>query len=592
MRALAYLNKYLLKHKYYLIGGTIFIFIGNTFALLPAMLVREAFDIVAGNVQLSWAYADHNSNNYLLEGLFLYGLFIVLMVFIRGVFLFMMRQTIIVMSRHIEYELKNEMYAHYQVLPRTFYRQQHTGDLLARLSEDVSRVRMYLGPAIMYGINLLSLLCILIPFMFSINVTLAAYVLLPLPLLSISIYYINNKINRHSERIQRQLSGLSSFTQEAFSGIRVIQSFAKEKSFTQAFARQSLDYRKKSMSLVFIESLFFPLMICLIGLSVIAAVYVGAQQVVVGSLSVGNIAEFIIYINMLTWPVTSLGWASSLVQRAAASQQRINEFLQAKTHISSGTLVKTHIAGEVVFQSVSFTYGEQKRPALHHVSFTLPKSTSLAVMGEIGSGKTTLVQLMIRLDVPQEGRVLIDQQDIEVYDPHFLRSQIGYVPQDSFLFSDTIERNIAFGWPKATEEDVYEAAQEAALLSTIEAMPEGLQTVVGERGIMLSGGQKQRVCIARALIRKPRILILDDALSAVDTHTEHLILSSISKHMQERTVLIVSHRASSAKLADQILVLEEGKVLEQGTPTALLQQKNSYYKRLYEVQLKKETYRS
>ena len=434
----------------------------------------------------------------------------------------------------------------------------------------------------MYGLNLVVLLLVLVPIMFSINAKLAAYSLLPLPFLSISIYYVNNLINKKSERIQAQISRLSTFTQEAFSGIRVIQSFARERAFASQFAAENESYKRRSMSLVFVESLFFPLMLLLIGLSIVLTVYVGAIEVLAGRITVGNIAEFVLYVSMLTWPVTALGWATSLVQRAAASQARINEFLREKSPIQSGEQRPIDIRGELSFRNVQLAYHNTE--VLSGLSFSVSAGESLAIVGKIGSGKTTLVQLMCRLYDTNKGHILIDGLDIKTYDLSYLRQQIGYVPQDSFLFSDTIAANIAFGMEEVTREQLWAAAKDAALLSTIKSMPRGLDTLVGERGIMLSGGQKQRVAIARALIRKPRLLILDDCLSAVDTDTEHQILYSISRHMNKSTTLIATHRASSAKLADQVLVLERGRKQALGTHEELMQN-NPYYKQFYQTQL-------
>ena len=585
MHTLSYLNKYLFRYKYYLIFGVLFIVIANVLNIASAWFVREAFNIISHNITLHDAFSGFSKDELyrpLASGLFLYGALILGMAFLRGFFLFLMRQTIIVMSRRIEYELKNEIYTHYQLLPLSFYGRKRTGDLLARISEDVSRVRMYLGPALMYTLNLLVLLLILLPVMFSVNLKLATYVLLPLPFLSISIYYINSLVIKKSERMQAQVSRLSTFTQEAFSGIRVIQSFAREKAFGAQFEKESSIYKQRSMSLVFVESLFFPFMLLLIGLSTILTIYVGAMEVMADRITVGNIAEFVLYVNMLTWPVTSLGWATSLVQRAAASQSRINELLCEKNPMQCGNKRGAKIKGEIEFRSLSFSYNEV--PVLLDISFQLKAGESLAIVGKIGSGKTTLAQLLCRLYDPISGHILIDGVDLKQYDLLYMRKQIGYVPQDVFLFSDTIAANIAFGLEHVSEETLRDAARDAELLSTIEAFPNGFQTLVGERGVMLSGGQKQRVAIARALIRKPRLLIFDDCLSAVDTDTEHQILGSISEHMTDCTTLIVTHRTSSAKLANRVLVLKEGRVQALGTHTELMS-KSLYYRNFYQTQL-------
>ncbi|GAB4233738.1 MAG: ABC transporter ATP-binding protein [Ekhidna sp.] len=495
-----------------------------------------------------------------------------------------MRQTIIVMSRHVEYDLKNEIYEHYQTLPLSFYRKNNTGDLMARISEDVSKVRMYVGPAIMYGINLFTLFAMVIPYMISINPTLTLYSLLPLPILSISIYFVSNIINKRSTEIQESLSGLSTFVQEAFSGIRVIKSFVREEEIASTFEKESEDYRDKSLKLAFVQALFMPLIMGLIGLSVILTVYVGSIQVFNGEVSTGNIAEFIIYVNMLTWPVTALGWITSIIQRAAASQRRINEFLQTKTDIVSRSHIEKELTGHISFKDVSFTYPDSGIQALKNVSFEVNPGESIAVVGTTGSGKSTIANLVCRLYDIEDGVLKVDDIDVKDYDISSLRSQIGYVPQDVFLFSDTIENNISFGNRKMSREEIETAARDADLLENIKGFKDGFQTRVGERGITLSGGQKQRVSIARAIAREPKILILDDALSAVDTKTENAILNAMQRIMKGRTSIIISHRVSSAKLADKVVMLDDGKVIEQGTHDELLNKKGPY-RELHDKQL-------
>ncbi len=591
MKELSYLNKYLLKYKHYLILGTVFIIIANFFGIVPAMIVRHSFDLVQKNISIYRIFEgfDLQSETYAIfaNSILFYGIIILVMALLKGVFMFFMRQTIIVMSRHIEYDLKNEVYEHYQTLPLSFYRRNNTGDLMARISEDVSRVRMYLGPAIMYGINMFTLFLMVIPFMFTINAKLTIYSLLPLPVLSLSIYYVNNIINHRSEEIQQSLSALSTFVQEAFSGIRVLKAFVREEESANDFGKASDDYKDKSLRLTFVTSLFFPLVMSLIGLSVILTVYIGSLEVMSGAISIGNIAEFIIYVNMLTWPVTSLGWITSIIQRAAASQKRINEFLNTHNNILSSTNLDKEIVGDIVFENVGFVYPDTGIEALKNVDFSIRAGDSIAILGATGSGKSTVANLVCRMYDTTSGQILIDESDIKEYDVSSLRSQIGFVPQDVFLFSDSIRNNVAFGNFELTEKEIEKAARDADLMENIQLFPEGFETRVGERGITLSGGQKQRVSIARAIAKNPKILILDDALSAVDTKTENKILNSMKTIMQGRTTIIISHRVSSAQLANKIVVLDDGEIIEQGTHDSLLEN-GGVYKELYDKQLATE----
>jgi ATP-binding cassette subfamily B protein len=592
VKHLAYLNKYLLKYKYHLLLGTLFIIISNIFAIVPAQVVRYSFDLVKETIDLYFLYDNYEARQELVrvfaKSILFYGIVILLMALLKGVFLFLMRQTIIVMSRLIEFDLKNEIYIHYQSLPLSFYRRNNTGDLMARISEDVSRVRMYLGPAIMYGLNLVVLFVLVISYMLSVNVKLTLYVLLPLPFLSISIYFVNTLINKRSEEIQRSLSGLSTFVQEAFSGIRVLKSFVQEKRFAEKFTVESNDYKDKSLKLTFVNSLFFPLIMALVGISTILTIFVGGREVIAGTLSAGNIAEFIIYVYLLTWPVASLGWTTSMVQRAAASQERINEFLNTKTDILSEKNIDRPIKGTIQFEGVRFVYPDSGIVGLQNVSFEVKSGESIAILGTTGSGKSTVANLLCRMYDVTSGKITIDGQDIKDYQISSLRRQIGYVPQDVFLFSDSIRNNIIFGLePNFPEERIIQAAKEADLYENVMRFPDGFQTKLGERGITLSGGQKQRVSIARAIVRDPRILIMDDSLSAVDTKTENAILNSLKRIMLDRTTIIISHRVSSAKLADRIIVLDDGKIVEQGTHEILLEH-NGVYKELYEKQLQTE----
>jgi ATP-binding cassette subfamily B multidrug efflux pump len=591
MKELSYLNKYFVKYKWHLFLGLVFVIISNVFQIIPAQMVRHSIDLVVDNIRIYRALneteAQQNFFNVFARSIFIYAVLILIMALLRGLFLYFVRQTLIVMSRLIEFDLKNEIFLHYETLPLSFYRRNNTGDLMNRISEDVSRVRMYLGPTIMYGLTLITLFVILIPIMFSISPKLTWYALMPLPILSISIFYVNNIIEHRSELIQKSQSRLSTFVQEAFSGIRVLKSFTREKESVANFTKESNEYKRQSLKLTRVQSLFFPIITALIGLSTILTVYAGSVEVINGVLTFGNIAEFIIYVNLLTWPVTSLGWTSSLVQRAAASQKRINEFLQTKTDIVSEKDIVKEIAGKIEFKNVSFVYPDTGIKAIKGLSFKVSPGESLAVIGTTGSGKSTISNLITRLYDVTEGEIFIDDTRIKEYEIINLRSQMGVVPQDVFLFSDTIFNNIAFGLKQPDEQKVLQAAKDADVYNNIVAFPQGFNTRVGERGITLSGGQKQRVSIARAVAREPRILILDDALSAVDTKTENTILNSMKKIMQGRTSIIISHRVSSAKLANRIMVLDDGVLIEEGTHEELFNRQGSY-RELYDKQMQTE----
>lgn len=587
MKPLLRLNKYLLKYKGYILLGIIFTVISNFFVIIPAQLVRIAIDYVVESFSYFQVIEGETLGAFarlqFLKYILIFGVLILIMALLRGFFLFLIRQTIIIMSRLIEYDMKNEIFEHYQNLPLSFYRKNSTGDLMARITEDVSRVRMYLGPAIMYGLNLLILFPMVIGYMLSVNVELTLYSLIPLPILSISIYFVNNLINERSEKIQRSLSSLSTFVQEAFSGIRVLKAFVREDDSSEQFKEASLDYKDKSIRLTLVQSLFFPLILALIGLSTILTVYIGGVQVIEGTIGYGVIAEFILYVNMLTWPVTSLGWVTSIIQRAAASQARINEFLDEQNHIISTENLEVPIKGDIVIKELSFVYPDSGIKALDKVSFSINSGESLAVIGTTGSGKSTIANLLMRMYDPTHGEILIDGRDIKAYDIAALRKQIGFVPQDVFLFSDTISNNIGFGLDTIPEGVVEKAAQDADVYKNIKDFPNGFETKLGERGITLSGGQKQRVSIARAIAKEPRILLLDDCLSAVDTKTENSILNALKEIMVNRTSIIISHRVSSAKLADKIIVLDDGMMVEQGTHSFLLEKKGVYAE-LYEKQ--------
>jgi len=587
MHELKYLNKYLLKYKWHLVLGTVFTIFSNIFQIIPTEFVGESIDLVAGNIKLfqSMNKADAQNDFYKVFAfsILMYAAIILVMALLRGLFLYFMRQTLIVMSRHIEYDLKSEIFQHYQTLPLSFYRRNNTGDLMNRISEDVSRVRMYLGPAIMYGLTLVTLFLMLIPFMFKLNPTLTWYALSPLPFLSISIFFVNNIIEKRSEQIQQYQSKLSTFVQEAFSGVRVLKSFNREEESIEKFEKESEDYKIKSLKLTKVQSLFFPVIMGLIGVSTILTVYAGSREVINGTATFGDIAKFIIYVNMLTWPVTSLGWTISLVQRAEASQKRINEFLKTETNIVSEKNIERTIDGKVEFKDVSFTYPDTGIQALKKINFSINPGESLAIIGATGSGKSTISNLLSRLYDVRNGEIRIDDIPITDYNLTSLRSQIGYVPQDVFLFSDSIANNIAFGFKSIEASRVEQAAKDADVYTNIMEFPQGFNTRVGERGITLSGGQKQRVSIARAIVREPKILMLDDALSAVDTKTENNILNSLKRIMQGRTTIIISHRVSSAKLANKIVVLVDGEIAEEGTHESLLE-RNGLYRDLYEKQ--------
>ena len=586
MKDLSYLNKYLLKYKYYYTIGGVFILISTAFAIVPATLIRETFNLIENGYK-EYSLGNTLAKKEILKDVLFYSSAIIVAAIIRGFFMYMMRQTIIVASRKIEYDLKNEIFYHYQTLPLKFYKKNNTGDLMNRISEDVSKVRMYLGPALMYGMNVTILMLMVIPFMFYINFNLAFYSLMPLPLLVVSIYLVQNIINKRSEQIQESLSNLSTYVQETFSGIRLIQSFVREINFEKVFAQKSKEYKNKSIGLQFVLALFFPVIMTLIGLSIIITVYVGALEVFDGNLSIGNIAEFLIYVYLLTWPVTALGWITSIIQRASASQKRINEFLRESSDITSSENKRIILQGKIEFKNVFFKYSDTKIQGMENISFTINPGDSLGIIGSTGSGKSTIANSILRLFDIDKGQILIDDTDIKQLNISHFRKQIGYVPQDVFLFSDTIENNILFGTENKSFDLVKEAAENADLLRNINSFPEKFETKIGERGITLSGGQKQRVSIARAIIKEPKILILDDCLSAVDTKTENVILENMKKIMVNKTSIIISHRISSVKLAKKIIVIDSGKIIEEGNHKTLLERKGVYFD-LYKQQLKSD----
>jgi ATP-binding cassette subfamily B protein len=591
MKHLRFLNKYFYKYKWWIIPGIFFVIISNIFGVVPAQVIGHAFNLITENIQIYHLFAGFQRQSIIYSlfsySLFYFGAIVLVLYLIRGLFLFFMRQTIILMSRHIEFDMKNAIYAHYQKLSLGFYRRNNTGDLMNRATEDVNRVRMYVGPAIMYTINTAVLFLLIISSMYSVNATLATFCLLPLPVLVVTIYFVNTLINKKSEEIQQQLSRLSSFVQERFSGIRVIKSYVREDHTKKVFAGESEAYKRNSMGLVKVQAFFYPTMLLLVGLSTILTVYIGGKQVISGSITAGNIAEFIVYVNQLTFPVTMLGWVTTLIQRAAASQKRINEFLELKPDIVSGTMELKSFEGNIRFDQVSFTYPDTGITALKNVSFEIKKGQFAAIIGRTGSGKSTLANLMMRMYDVDSGNITIDRHPIKNLQLGPYRNQIGFVPQEVFLFSDTIKNNIAFGLDQVEQQEVEMAARNAAVYQNIINFDLKFETMLGERGITLSGGQKQRVSIARALIKEPGILIFDDCLSAVDTKTEEEILGNLGRIMKGKTSILIAHRISTIKNADVIIVLEDGQIIEQGTHQELLEL-NGSYKEMYQNQLLEE----
>lgn len=587
VKELAYINKFFLRYRWRFLLGLIFVSLSNYFRVLQPQMIREALDLVVENIGLFGMFQGFGMQPELFKvlgkSLLYFGLLVLLLALLMGVFMYLMRQTIIVMSRLIEYDMRKEIFAHYERLSLAFYKRNNTGDLMSRITEDVSKVRMYLGPAVLYGINLASLFVLVIYSMVRVNLELTLYSLAPLPLLSISIYYVSNLINKKSEVIQKQLATLNSSAQEVYSGIRVVKSYVQEGPMARFFAGQSDDYKAKSLNLAKVDAFFYPLMILLIGASTVITVYIGGLQVVRGEITPGNIAEFVIYVNMLTWPVTSIGWIASIIQQAAASQKRINEFLHTGPDIASPAAEGQPIQGRITFDEVSFTYPDTGIQALKKVSFQLEPGQKMAIIGRTGSGKTTVADLLTRMYDVSQGAILIDGKDIREHNLYNLRRRIGYVPQDVFLFSDTIANNIAFGRSGASRQEIEEHARHAAIYDDIMELSDGFDTTIGERGVTLSGGQKQRVSIARAFLKQPDIVLLDDCLSAVDTKTEKQILGHLSGALANKTAIIITHRIYSLLQFDKIIVLEDGAVAEAGAHEELLRQKGYYYE-LFEKQ--------
>ena len=583
MTELKYLNKYLFKYKTNLLLGFFIIIIARILLLFTPGLIRESVNVIdefrKGNI-----ISIETVQTELIQNIFL----ILLAAIAAGIFTFLTRQTIINVSRYVEFDLKNEIYTQYQKLSLSFYKKNQTGDLMNRISEDVSRVRMYFGPALMYSINTITLLIITFFYMYRQSPELTIYTISPLPILSYTIFKLSGIINIRSRIVQESLSKLSSFSQEVFTGIQIVKSYAIQKNKSLEFDNLSKKNKDNQISLVKMQALFFPLMILLIGISNILVIYVGGKQYLSGEIeNIGIIAEFIIYVNMLTWPVASLGWISSIIQQAEASQKRINEFLKEKSEINYNLNGLKKINGSIEFKDVSFTYTESNIKAIDRISFKLNNRKSLGIIGVTGSGKTTLIKLITKIYNIEAGEILFDNNSINEYDLECLRKQIGVVSQDSFLFSDSIINNIRFGKEKATMKEVEKVCKIAGIHNEIIKFSNGYETILGERGINLSGGQKQRICIARALIKEPKILILDDCLSALDNETEEKIILSLKSILKNTTTIISSHRLSSVQNLNEIIVLDKGKIIQKGNHELLINQ-NGYYKDVYSKQLTKK----
>ncbi|MGL2967508.1 ABC transporter ATP-binding protein [Flavobacterium sp. XGLA_31] len=579
MKELQYLNKYFIKYKFHFLLGIIITIVAQIFSLFTPKLVSKSFKVIEDFHKSS--ISSEVVKTELIQNI----LWILATTLIAGVLQFLMRQTLIVMSRHVEFDLKNEVFRHYEVLDQNFYKRNRTGDLMNRISEDVAKVRMYVGPAVMYTINTFIRFTVVIIYMYNVSPRLTLYTILPLPILSYIIFRLSTEINQRSTVFQQFLSKVSSFTQEIFSGIRVVKAYGLEEQYQNNMSDLAKESKIKSMSLARVQSLFGPLMIALIGVSNLTVIYFGGLMYIDGTIkSIGTIAEFILYVNMLTWPVASIGWVSSLVQEAEASQKRINEFLKIEPEIKNNTAEHSDIMGDIEFKNVTFTYEDTEISALQNISFKVKKGETLAILGKTGAGKSSILSLLTRMHDIKEGQITIDGKAIHQVNLFDLRNSIGIVPQDAFLFSDTIKNNIKFGKENATDEEVINAAKNAVVHNNIMNFNKQYDTILGERGITLSGGQKQRVSIARAIIKDPKILLLDDCLSAVDTETEEQILNNLLEITKNKTTIIVSHRVSSAKNADKIIIIEEGRIIQEGSHNQLVNQEG-YYAELYLKQL-------
>jgi len=579
MKELQKLNRLFARYKWQLIGGIIVTIIARILSLVLPKYVGKIINLLN-----DYDNGDITDTASLQDQLVEYILIILGATLLAAVLTFIMRQLIIVVSRHLEYDLKNIVYQQYQRLSLGFYKQNRTGDLMNRISEDVSKVRMYMGPAIMYSINMLTLFAVVIPAMIDTAPTLAIYTIIPLPILSVAIYVISREIHKRSTLVQQYLSNLNTISQESFSGISVIKAYNLAPQMTAQFTQVANDSKDKNIDLARVQALFFPLMVLLIGLSNIMVIYIGGSQVIDGTIDVGTIPEFLIYVNMLTWPVAVVGWVTNMVQQAEASQKRINEFLDIEPSIQNHTEETSIINGTIKFEKVNFVYDDTNIHALKDLSFEIEAGKTLAILGKTGSGKSTILELIGRLYDIDQGTILVDGKEINRLNLNNLRQSIGYVPQDAFLFSDTIGNNIAFGKKDASDDEIIAAAKNAVVHKNIINFTKGYETVLGERGITLSGGQKQRVSIARAIIKKPKILLFDDCLSAVDTETEEKILNNLKKVTRDTTTIIVSHRVSSAKNADQIIIMDDGRIIEKGNHQSLLEH-HGYYAELYANQM-------
>ena len=582
MQALKYLNKYLIKYKWLLGVGALFVIISVVFKLFPALLIRNSFDTIAEVIE---NYKTGQVQNDIVRWeLIKYGLYIIASAILQGIFMYFMRQTIVVMSRHIEYDLKNIVFDQYQRLTQRFFKQNNTGDLMNRISEDVGKVRMYVGPAIMYALNTGFTIILVISIMLSVSPKLTLLTLAPLPLLAFLIYKVANLINIKSLAVQEQLSTLSTFSQESFSGMRVIKSYHKLNWFGNKFKEEALKYRAVNEELFRVNATFQPIMILMVGISTLLTIFVGGKLYFAGEITAGNITEFIYYVNLLTWPIASIGWVTSLVQSAAASMERLNEFLGEEPDFKSGEYIPDSFQGTIEFRNVSFTYPNSGITALQNVSFTLAAGESLGILGKTGAGKSTITSLIVRQYDPNSGKILVDGMDLTQWHLPTLKSYLGWVPQEAFLFSDSISRNISFGLDESEEKNIQNAAKAAGVHENIVEFPNAYETKVGERGVTLSGGQKQRISIARALAKNPKLMVFDDCLSAVDTETEELILGNIKQATSSISSLIIAHRVSSVKHCDQIICLENGAVIEKGNH-AELENAGGHYSELIALQL-------